>query len=227
MLKKSWGQARDRSAQPIDASYVRELRKLLETLTKAGKLEEAILVKSESQKVAEDANAAAIATNENAAKGSAQLESLRKNWMQARNKAVQPSDAIYTKELQKLQESFTKAGKLEEALAVKGELEKTDGPSMVTASALGASKQSTAFVGKKWRTASGSAFIFKSDGTGIQANAAGKEWPLKWSRGSDDLVLVDGWLDDQKATLYFQFTKSKEGVFGSTSEKLDKQVSVK
>lgn len=220
MLRKSWEQARARAAQPIDESYLRELQKLLDTFTKAGQLEDAMAVKAESQSVVEDAAAAASATAA-AAKQPAKLATLRKTWVQSRDKALQPSDAVYVRELQKLQDTYAKAGKLEDALAAKTELEKLGGNSEAP------SRQTRSFVGKKWATASGSHFTFKADGTGTQANASGKEWPLKWTQGTDDLLTVDGWSDDKPSTLYFRFPKSREGLFGTSADKLDKQVSVK
>ncbi|MCF7790131.1 MAG: hypothetical protein K9N47_28695 [Prosthecobacter sp.] len=226
MLRKAWEQARDRAAQPIDESYLRELQKLLDTLTKGGQLEDAIVVKNESQSIVADANAAASASAASA-KPPARLESLRKTWVQARDKAVQPSDAVYVRELQKLQDTYAKAGKLEDALAAKSELEKVGGNAVMDNHAATTSRQSKSFVGKKWATASGSQFTFKADGTGTQANAAGKEWPLKWTLGADDLLTVDGWMDDKQSTLYFRFPKSREGVFGTSAEKLDKQLAVK
>ncbi|MHB1082865.1 MAG: hypothetical protein ACYC67_25950 [Prosthecobacter sp.] len=227
MLRKSWEQARARAAQPIDESYLRELQKLLDTFTKAGQLEDAMAVKAESQSVVEDAAAAASATaaaasaTAAAAKQPAKLATLRKTWVQSRDKALQPSDAVYVRELQKLQDNYAKAGKLEDALAAKTELEKLGGNSEAP------SRQTRSFVGKKWATASGSHFTFKADGTGTQANASGKEWPLKWTQGTDDLLTVDGWSDDKPSTLYFRFPKSREGLFGTSADKLDKQVSVK
>ena len=219
MLRKSWEQARARAAQPVDESYLRELQKLLDTFTKAGQLEDAMAVKNESQSVVEDAAAAASASA--AAKQPAKLASLQKTWVQSRDKALQPSDAVYVRELQKLQDTYAKAGKLEDALAAKTELEKLGGNSEAP------SRQTRAFVGKKWATPSGSQFTFKADGTGTQANASGKEWPLKWTQGTDDLLKVDGWMDDKPSILYFRFPKSREGLFGSSTDKLDKQVSVK
>jgi len=219
MLRKSWEQARARAAQPVDESYLRELQKLLDSFTKAGQLEDAMAVKNESQSVVEDAAAASTAAE--AAKQPAKLVALRKTWIQSRDKALQPSDAVYVRELQKLQDAYAKAGKLEDALAAKNELEK------LGANSEAPSRQTRSFVGKKWATASGSQFTFKADGTGTQANASGKEWPLKWTQGTDDLLKVDGWSDDKPSTLYFRFPKSREGLFGPSADKLDKQLTVK
>lgn len=221
MLRKSWEQARARAAQPIDEGYLRDLHKLLDTFTKAGQLEDAMAVKNESQSVVEDAAAAASASADATAKQPAKLATLRKTWIQSRDKALQPSDAVYVRELQKLQDAYAKAGKLEDALAAKNELEKLGENSEAP------SRQTRSFVGKKWATASGSQFTFKADGTGTQANASGKEWPLKWTQGTDDLLKVDGWSDDKPSTLYFRFPKSREGLFGSSTDKLDKQLTVK
>ncbi|WP_395746026.1 hypothetical protein [Prosthecobacter sp.] len=224
-LRKSWEQARDRAAQPLDAGYLADLQKLLDTFTRSNQLEEALAVKNEIQSVAGNAGVAAS----NAAtpvKRPAQLETLRKAWLQSRDKAVQPSDAVYARELQKLQESYAKAGQLEDALAAKNELEKVGKNSAIARDEAPASRQSKSFVGKKWTTTSGSHFTFKADGTGTQANPAGKKWPLRWTPGPDDLLTVEGWMDDRKATLYFKF-KSREGFFGSNPENLDKQIVVK
>jgi len=220
MLRKSWEQARARAAQPVDESYLRDLHKILDTFTKAGQLEDAMAVKNESQSVVEDAGAAASKATD-AAKQPAKLATLHKSWIQSRDKALHPSDTAYVRELQKLQDTYAKAGKLEDALAAKSELEKVGGNSEAP------SRQTRSFVGKKWATPSGSHFTFKADGTGTQANASGKEWPLKWTQGDDDLLTVDGWSDDKPTTLYFRFPKSREGLFGSSTDKLDKQVSVK
>ena len=219
MLNKSWEVARARAALPADEAYIRELDKLLDTFTKNGQLEDAIAVKAEKQRVIEKASGAASA-NPGTAKKPTQVEPLRKAWIQSREKAIQPSKAIYVRELQKLQATYTKAGQLEKALAVKQELENLG-------NAATASKQSKSFVGKNWSTASGTRFTFKADGTGIQANAAGKEWPLTWTQDKDGMLTVEGWFDDQKKTLYFRFTNSKEGSFGVTSQTLDRKLSVK
>lgn len=226
MLNKSWEVARVRAALPADESYIRELDKLLDTLTKNGQLENAIAVKAERQSVIENPSSAA-STSPGSAKRPAQVEPLRKTWIQSREKAIQPSKAIYVRELQKLQATYTKAGQLEEALAVKQELENVDVGSETGGKAAAASKQSKSFVGKKWATASGTRFTFKADGTGIQANSASKEWPLTWTQDKDGLLTVEGWFDDQKKTLYFRFNNSKEGAFGLTTQTLDRKVSVK
>lgn len=226
MLNKSWEVARARAALPADEAYVRELDKLLDTFTKNSQLEDAIAVKAEKQSVIENASGAA-STNPGTAKKPTQVEPLRKTWILSREKAIQPSKAIYVRELQKLQATYTKAGQLEEALAVKQELENLDTSSGLGGNAATASKQSKSFVGKKWSTASGTRFTFKADGTGIQANAAGKEWPLAWTQDKDGMLTVEGWFDDQKKTLYFRFTNSKEVSFGVTSQTLDRKLSVK
>lgn len=226
MLNKSWEVARVRAALPADESYIRELDKLLDTFTKNGQLEDAIAVKAEKQSVIENASSAA-STSPGSAKKPAQVEPLRKAWIQAREKAILPSKAIYVRELQKLQATYTKAGQLEEALAVKQELENVDADSGTSGDAVTASTQSKSFLGKMWATASGTRFTFKADGTGIQANSAGKEWPLTWRQGKDGMLTVDGWYDDQKKILYFRFNNSKEGAFGVTSQTLDRKVSVK
>ena len=52
------------------------------------------------------------------------LSNLRSSWQRAREQATQPLDTKYRTALQQLMDSFTKAGDLNSALAVKSELEK-------------------------------------------------------------------------------------------------------
>lgn len=52
------------------------------------------------------------------------LVNLRSSWQRARDQATQPLDTKYRTALQQMMESFTKAGDLNSALAVKAELEK-------------------------------------------------------------------------------------------------------
>jgi hypothetical protein len=54
------------------------------------------------------------------------LTNLRSSWQRARDQATQPLDTKYRTALQQMMDSFTKAGDLNSALAVKSELEKLD-----------------------------------------------------------------------------------------------------
>lgn len=51
------------------------------------------------------------------------LTVLRDSWQSARERALRPIDQTYQAELKKLLDEFTRAGRLEDALAVKNELE--------------------------------------------------------------------------------------------------------
>jgi len=64
------------------------------------------------------------------------LANLRSSWQRARDQATQPLDTKYRTALQQLMNSFTKAGDLNSAVAVKAELEK------LTPAASDTSKQS-------------------------------------------------------------------------------------
>jgi hypothetical protein len=221
LLRNSWSQAKNRAAQPADLAYQKRLERLQKDLSSSGKIEEAITVKKEVEKLVADPNLCAEGEFDPTPKGSEQVAPLRKTWLESRAKSAQPTLVIYSRELEKLQDQLANAGELEGALAVKRELDRIQrGDKTVPAGA-----KSPGFVGERWKTASGSQFLFKPDGTGTQANAAGREWPTAWQEGADGLVVVDGWLDDVEAKLYFRFEKAKEGVFGSSPDRLDKSIS--
>lgn len=55
------------------------------------------------------------------------LASLRSSWQRARDQAIQPVDVKYRVALEQMMDSFTKAGDLNSALAVRTELEKLNG----------------------------------------------------------------------------------------------------
>ena len=164
----------------------------------------------------------------------AQLRALRTSWEASRKKALQPIDATYTQELQKLLDVLTKAGRLDEAVSVKNELAKlganpgvrdiSDGK--VPTSSKAATGEIQPFVGKKWQTRNGTIFTFHNDGTGEQ-ELGGKKVPTKWTFGKDNVVVVEGDKDNKKAFWYFKFTGRKEGTFGSSPAAIDNVLTVK
>lgn len=223
-LRKSWFESIDRAVKPIDQVYLRELQKLFSHLTRDGKLDDAVLVKSENDAVERNPHAAVALALPADPVPPTQLSNLRQSWLLSRKRAIEPKNETYLRDLERLQDNYTRGKNLEDALVVKDEIEKLkSGRALVSAATNGNGN----FIEKRWRTGSGSTFVFKSNGTGTQANASGREWPTSWSMGPDGLITVDAWADDQKATLYFRFGEENSGRFGSTSEILDKTLTFK
>ena len=54
ILRTSWQQARNKATEPIDLKYRQELQKILESLTKAGDLDGALVVKQELEGLSAD-----------------------------------------------------------------------------------------------------------------------------------------------------------------------------
>ncbi len=208
--------------KPIDQIYHRELDKLFSQLTRDGKLEESVLVKSELEAVTSDPYLAVETNPAPDGKPAPQLTTLRQSWLASRNRAIEPKNQSYLRDLERLQDNYTRGKRLDDALAVKEEIELLkSGRALAAAAAAG----KATFVEKPWRTSNGSTFLFKADGRGTQANASGREWPTRWTMEPDGLVTVDGWADDQKSTWYFRFADDKTGSFGAKSEILNNPIS--
>jgi hypothetical protein len=220
-LRKSWFDSVDRATKPIDEIYHRELQKLFSQLTRDGKLEEAVAVKSEAESVTTDPYLAVESKPAPEGELPPQLSTLRQSWLASRSRVIEPKNKTYLRDLERLQDKYTRSERLEDALAVKEEIELLKGGRAIAAAA--AAGKAT-FVERFWRTNNGSTFVFRADGSGTQSNASGREWPTRWTMNLDGLVTVDGWADDQKATWYFRFTDEKTGAFGSKSENLSNPV---
>ena len=210
ILRTLWERATANAVQPVDANYTVELQKLLDSYIRASKLEEAMAVKKALEKPGGSAD--------ESAKEPPHLVILRKQWERARQKSVQPVNATYAKELQKLLESLTRAAKLEEAAVVKKEFEKMSAGTVA--------RRPDPFVGIKWVTQSGTQFTFEADGTGLQSYE-NRKTPLKWTKGPNDVLTVEGEAQFRTATWYFKFTDEKTGVFGESPDKLDKALTAK
>jgi pentatricopeptide repeat protein len=120
----------------------------------------------------------------------ADLARLRDNYLQAAERALTPVKLTYEKELQKLLDTYTKAGKLDDALQVKNEMTKLKGGVIAApVSSPETDKLRGYFVGRTWVTGSGSAFSFKKDGSGEVQWDEGKE-PFTWEVTDPKTVMV-------------------------------------
>jgi hypothetical protein len=112
-LKENHRQALDQGVKPLREKYLAELNRLLEKYTRAGKLEEALAIKNEMSMVPEEKKSGALPTD---------ARQLRQFYQQAVDRNAAPLDEKYVAELTRLMEQFTRAEKLEEALAIKNEI---------------------------------------------------------------------------------------------------------
>lgn len=85
---------------------------------------------------------------------------LKRGWQDARARAVEPLDAKYLQELEKLLQAHTKAGRLDAALAIRTELASIQSATAAANDVSGSSSEPSMtasdiekqFVGKKWAT---------------------------------------------------------------------------
>jgi hypothetical protein len=104
-----------------------------------------------------------------------ELLKARQNYQAATERALTPVKAAYWKELDRLISEYSKAGKLDDALAVKNEQAKlVNAPSSVVTSPE-IEKMRNHFVERTFVTPGGTYFTFNKDGTGQK----------KWQGGND------------------------------------------
>ncbi|MEC5125815.1 hypothetical protein VSU19_03570 [Verrucomicrobiales bacterium BCK34] len=153
------------------------------------------------------------------------LERLRTSWLAARERALKPIDETYKSELERLLETYTKAGRLEMALKVKGELESLDGGTrdLRIPEAPATSDDSLRhLIGPTWSDGDRVAFKFNSDGTGIkerrEVNSTGS---FQWVSIGDGIVEIS--FKASKLKQYFEATSSRQGYLYSSKERENKQ----
>jgi hypothetical protein len=118
----------------------------------------------------------------------AALVKAKQAYERASENALKPVRDAYWKELTRLIDEYTKAGKLDEALAVKAELTKLSGETMAILPASSnvnsaeLSQLRERFVGRTFVTPGGTHFTFQKDGTGTQTWSEGREsfnWEIR------------------------------------------------
>lgn len=145
------------------------------------------------------------------------LTKLRGSYESAMTKATAPIQKTYTTELEKLKIEFTKAGRLEDALAVTEEIKKISG---VTSPPKGGESPDKTKV-TDWLTEKGgwlagtTAFLFLPNGTGTKTYQ-GSEFPLTWKIGDDLVVTTEATDPNGKVSRdWFILRSSREGdVYG-------------
>lgn len=121
-LRSSWTQANARTSAPLLEFYLKGLQGLQNSLTREGQLQDAVLVRAEITRISkEDVDGTAKA--ETGSPGS-QLQELSKKFDVAMADALVQNNTIYLRELGTMKTDFAKAGDLDSALAVSGEIKK-------------------------------------------------------------------------------------------------------
>jgi hypothetical protein len=112
-LKTNYQQAVERGVGPLRERYHADLERLIEQSTRSGKLEEALAIKSE---ISGDS------PGKDAPKLSDAAQRLKKTYEQTVERGTAQLRIKYVEELNRLSEQSTRAGKLDEALAIKNEI---------------------------------------------------------------------------------------------------------
>jgi hypothetical protein len=107
-----------------------------------------------------------------------ELVKARQNYQAAAERALTPVKAAYWKELDRLINEYSKAGKLDEALAVKNEQAKLVNDSSSVVNSPDIAKIRNHFVERTFVTPGGTYFTFNKDGTGQK----------KWQGGNDSFT---------------------------------------
>lgn len=157
-----------------------------------------------------------------------ELGRLKSSYHEATKRALDPINTTYEKELLRLLEKHTKAGKLAEALEVKEEIERLTGRVIQDTAGTPAPPEKSVerlFAGRSWKTGLGTKFDFKRDGSGTRQLGADKK-PIIWKIGADGIVEVTGEKNGSGTieTWYFKFVSRDEGYIGGAKDKIEGRV---
>lgn len=160
-----------------------------------------------------------------------ELTRLKQAYDEASTRVLTPIKATYERELAKLLDKQTKAGKLTEAVETKAELDHLKSDGQKTGGSLEADWKSTLeklFVGRTWQTALGTTFELKKNGTGIKQIGSNKT-PIAWRLVDPDVVEVSGEKDasGQVPLWFLRFVSREEAYIGATKNLTDGKLTSK
>ena len=138
------------------------------------------------------------------------LTALQEKYNSAVSKAVEPINKVYVAELQKLLEKESKKGDLEEITKITGELKKF----IIIADNKISSDVESFFVGKSWKTPSGTVFHFEENGQGFRQFGNDKTI-LIWKM-TNNVVEVQSQTNEKGSIKkwYFKFFDKKTAKYG-------------
>lgn len=164
-LKASYQQGAEKAIGPLRERYLIDLRRVMDTTTRAGKLDAATAIKQEIEVVTPGptpapAPAEPLKLPEEA--GRLQRTYLQRTYQQAMKQAVEPLRERYLADLKRMLDQTARAGKLEEATAIKAEV---DAASAGTASATDTVGEfERRLVGTTWLWNNSFKFKFEAEG---------------------------------------------------------------
>jgi hypothetical protein len=159
------------------------------------------------------------------------LERLKGSYAAAVAKATAPIQGTYEKELQKLLQAHTKAGRLDAAAEVMSELQSLGAVATAPSAAVpvggsGATPNSNdrLFVGKSWYSKAGSEYHFNKDGTGyrLQKMDFDDKVTFTWRQLPDGVVeaLQRKQPTAQATPTYFRFVDRKTAYQGDSASNI-------
>jgi hypothetical protein len=160
-----------------------------------------------------------------AAADPADLIKARETYEQASESALKPVKAAYWKELTRMVDEYIKAGKADEAVAVKNELAKLTGGTTAArpANASEREKLIARFVGRTCVTTEGivTHFTFNKDGSGAAVSHGRKE-PFEWEIYDADTVKIQR----PRMQQFFRFESRLKGELFATLDGAGRSVIV-
>ena len=154
-----------------------------------------------------------------------ELDKLKQAYAGAIERATAPIKATYGKELQKLLQAHTQAGRLDAAAGVMAELK--DLGTLSPAPALSNTPGSTSdrlFIGKSWFTKAGSEYHFNKDGTGyrLQKMDFDDKVTFTWRQLPDGVVeaMQRKQPNAQPSATFFRFVDRKTAFQGDSASNI-------
>lgn len=154
-----------------------------------------------------------------------ELDRLKQAYVGAVERATAPIKATYEKELQKLLQAHTQAGRLDAAAGVMAELKEIGTPSSPpTSSNTPVSVSDRLFIGKSWFTKAGSEYHFNKDGTGyrLQKMDFNDKVTFTWRQLPDGVVeaMQRKQPNAQPTATFFRFVDRKTAFQGDSASNI-------
>lgn len=154
-----------------------------------------------------------------------ELDRLKSAYNAASERALSPIKATYEKELQKLLQSHTKAGRLDAAAMVMSELKElgvvsTNPTPSNTPGVAASSASGRFFIGKSWYSNAGTDYHFNKDGTGTRLQKM--DFPEKvtftWRQLPDGMIeaMVRKQPNSKPTATFFRFVDRKTAFMGDS-----------
>lgn len=134
-------------------------------------------------------------------------------------KAVTPINEGYVRELRKLLEKQTRAGKLDDAKVTMEEIENLTGSKDIASDSGSDREFEKSVIGTTWKHVAGSTITFKKGGVGVKAER-GQEWPLVWRTLQGNIIEATGNFnaDGSRRTFFYRIINRREAYYGDAAD---------